>query len=223
MYRSLSDVLRNIGRFKGVEKWQFEIVVTRFDEDLAWTAGLEHLITVYNKGLPFPPGHSFSKVKEVPNHGVGCETILRHCMEEYDSLAEITLFSQATLCDREDQPMFELYRYFSDGGPDKIVGIKTMSYDPPTSRFQWRISNPSCKSINDRNLGEFRRLAVKQPYRFLSEDWVKGDWISVGRNKIQKWPKKYYVNLYAACAFERGILVEECWFLERSFYSIFSK
>jgi len=219
-HSSLAAVLRSADRLKNIKKEQFEIVITRFNESLEWTNGLEHLCTVYNKGEPF---ESFGgTVLTVPNYGVGCETILRHIIERYDSLAETTLFCQATLCDRADQPMYELYDYYIHGGPGKIVCVTDSAYDLPTARYKWRISNDDCTSMNDRDLGKFRGEVVKIPYKSHYESWVRGDWISVGRDLVRQKPKNYYESLYAACHFTRGILVEECWFLERSFYSIFT-
>lgn len=205
------------GDFKDFRKNNFEIVITRYNEDLLWTSGLEHLCSVYNKGSEF---NFKGDVKNVPNHGVGCETILRHICENYWRLADVTFFSQATLCDRSDQPLYplEVYR----GCPiDSVVAYKDELNDMPKSRFIFRISDEGCRSVGDLTFGEWRRK-IGIPYKVAYESWVKGDWIAVGRKRVQKKPLSFYQNLYTLCEFERGILVEECWFLERTFYSLFS-
>jgi len=215
---NLDSVLNGCFEFTNITKQQFEIVITRFNESLEWTRGFEHLCTVYNKGAPF---HYRGQVIDVPNYGVGCETILRHVRDRYWRLADVTLFCQATLCDRQDQPMYPLTQYMKCP-IDSLVGNKDELNDIPNSRYCFRISNENCKSIGDRNLGQWREM-IGLPYKVAYESWVKGDWISVGRLRVQKRPWHFYKNLYSVCEFERGILVEECWFLERTFYSMFAK
>ena len=216
---NLDSVLKGMCEVsKTITKQQFEIVITRFNESLEWTQGFEHLCTVYNKGSAF---EFKGEVINVPNHGVGCETILRHVRDRYWTLADVTLFCQAILCDREDQSMYPLTQYIKCP-IDSVFGKTDELNDIPTSRFQFRISNEGCKAIGGRNLRQWRSM-IGLPYKIAYESWVKGDWFSVGRLRVQKRPFEFYKNLYSICEFERGILVEECWFLERSFYSIFGK
>lgn len=205
------------GDFANITKKQFNIVITRFNEDLAWTRGLEHLCTVYNKGSHFDFG---GEVINVPNNGVGCETLLRHIRDRYWKLADRTFFCQATLCDRVDQPLYPLTEYMKCP-VDSVFGYKEELNDIPKSRYLFRISNESCRSVGDLNFGQWRRL-IGLPYKPAYESWVKGDWIAVGREHVWKRPLDFYRRLYEICEFERGILVEECWFLERSFYTVFS-
>jgi len=195
-------------------KSQAEIVITRFNEPLEWTRGIEDICTVYNKGQPF---ESKAHVINVPNHGLGCETILRHICERYHTLADVTLFCQATLCDRPDQPMYPLTQYLKCP-IDSVFGNKEELCDVPKSRYLFR--NGVHPSVGNKNFGEWRKKVLK--YKPAYESWVKGDWISVGAQRVRKRPLEFYQNLYALCEFQRGILVEECWFLERSFYTIFS-
>lgn len=222
---NLETVLKG-GILKYVDRTKFEIVITRFNEPLLWTEGIEHLCTVYNKGdadsFHF---HKEANVVSVPNYGVGTETILRHIIGRYDSLADVTFFSQATLCDRVDQPLYPLKDYYLKCSDSGLFGYKDRLIEPADARFQWRISSPSCKSVGDLDFGKWRQQSfVMIPYaptKRPGESWVKGDWISVGRDRIRRRPLAYYQALYDACQFNRGILVEECWFLERTFYSIF--
>jgi len=211
----LETVLK--GDYSGVTKQAFEIVVTRYNESLEWTHGLEHLCTVYNKGSEF---EYKGRVKNVPNHGVGCETILRHICENYWRLADVTFFCQATLCDRGDQPLYPLEVY-KGCSIDSALGYKDELNDNPKSRYLFRISNEACKSVDDLTFGEWRKK-IGIPYKVAYESWVKGDWIAVGSKRVRRRPLSFYEDLYDTCEFDRGILVEECWFLERTFYSLFS-
>jgi len=219
----LAKILENVGKFSTKTKKEAEFVVTRYNENLEWTRGLEHLVTVYNKGST-----DFSiegtQIHHVPNFGVGIESMLRHIISNYENLADITMFCQATLADRQDQPMYPLDWYFeSDILQKGVKGVMTDSYDVPRSRMRFRISNDGCKAIKDRTLVVFREKVVGVPYKYLVEFWVRGDWISVTKETIRKKPHDYYMYLYSECQFGRGVLVEECWFMERTFVSLFTR
>jgi hypothetical protein len=211
----LETVLK--GDFSGVTKETFEIVVTRYNEPLEWTRGIEHLCTVYNKGAEFEYD---GLVKNVPNHGMGCEAMLRHICQNYWRLADVTFFAQATLCDRSDQPLYPLEVY-KGCGIDSVVAYKDELNEPPKSRYLFRILNEGCKSVDDLTFGEWRKK-IGIPYKVAYESWVKGDWIAVGAKRVRRRPLSFYENLYSTCQFERGVCVEENWFMERTFYSLFS-
>jgi hypothetical protein len=219
---NLASILENVGKFSSKTKKEAEFVVTRYNENLEWTKGLEHLLTIYNKG---DPSFEFkdASLHHVPNFGVGIETILRHIISNYHTLADTTMFCQATLADREDQPMHPLDWYFEEGEKSGVRGVMTDSYDGPRSRMRFRISNDGCKAVKDRTLAEFRQKVVGIPYRYLVEFWVRGDWMSVTKEAIRKKPLEYYTYLYSECRFGRGLLVEECWFMERTFASLFTR
>ena len=68
-----------------------QIVIVRFDEDLNWTQYLTEETIIYNKGPKFKCGH---KIINVPNLGMGIGLYLYHIVENYDNLADITLFIQ---------------------------------------------------------------------------------------------------------------------------------
>lgn len=212
---NLADILKDISKFSTKTKSECEFVVTRYNEDLHWIKGIEHLTTVYNKGDPLTLS---SEVINTPNFGYGLETMLRHIITRYDSLAEITMFCQGNLADRTDQPMYPLQWYFDGTRP--LKGLTTDAYDPPKSHFRMRLTDPN--TFSSYTLREWREKVLGIPYKYLVEFWVKGDWIAVAREKIREKPLAYYCYLYDACKFHRGLLVEECWFLERSWWSIFT-
>jgi len=220
---NLDSVLANKDFFRALKRSDFEIVITRFNEDLSWTDGIEHLCTVYNKGEPFSKGAC--TVLQVPNHGNDTETILRHIVEQYNNLSVATFFCQGRICDREDQPLYPLTTY-AKCGIDELVCVKEDLWELPTARFRWRVS-PECVSVGDVDIATWRKQVFSSPwqlpFRGVYESWVKGDWIAAGRERIRRRPKKFYKDLYDACQFHRGKQVEEIWFLERSFHSILQK
>jgi hypothetical protein len=201
----LAVILKDIDKFQTYTKSQAEIVITQYKEDLAWTKGLEHLTTIYDK-------------TKLPNYGYGLETMLRHIITRYDSLADVTMFCQGNIADRADQPMYPLTWYFDQTTTKDLKAVLTDSYDPPKSQFRMRITDP--QTFSSYTLREWREKVLGIPYRYLVEMWVRGDWIAVGRDRIRSKPLAYYCYLYDACKFGRGLLVEECWFLERSWWAI---
>lgn len=211
---SIQQIREGIEFFESKQKSQCEFVITRFQEDLEWTKGLEHLCTIYNKGNAFDL--SGARIKSVPNKGVGLETVLRHIIEEYDSLADVTMFCQGTLADRIDQPLYPLKWYFETTTTEGIRGYTEDLYDPPSFRYKK-------DAVNGRTFQQFREEVLGIPYRRAIDQWVKGDWIAVGKTRIRSKPKKYYEYIYAQCHFERGIFLEETYFLERSLYSMFTR
>jgi hypothetical protein len=216
---SLSQVLSKNDTLKNVFKKQYEIIITRFNETLEWTKGIEHLCTVYNKGAPI---EFAGTVIDVPNYGLNLETILRHIILNYDNLSDVTMMGQGRLVDRSDQPMYPLAEYYTQCSANSIFGNATSAYDPPS----WREFSPKYaedfKCVNNRTLSEFRKDIVKIPYRSGYEKWVPGAWISIGRNCILNKGLDYYKGLYEKCIFHRALRTEEIWFLERSIFTIFT-
>ena len=211
---SVEEIRKGIEFFRTQSKKDCEFVITRFNETLDWTRGIEHLCTVYNKGELFEL--SGAKIKNVPNHGVGLETVLRHIIENYNTLAKTTMFCQGTIGDRQDQPLYPLYWYFDGAKTDTIRAYDIEAYDLGTTKFL-------VDGLYKRTLSQFRDEIIGIPYKNLVDRWVKGDWIAVGSDIIRKKPRKYYEYVYKMCQFERGIFLEECYFLERSLYTLFTK
>ena len=71
------------------------IVVARYNEDIAWlTPVMDHCV-IYNKGSPL------DLTNEIPLQNVGREshTYLHHIIENYDTLTDIVIFTQARISD----------------------------------------------------------------------------------------------------------------------------
>jgi hypothetical protein len=208
----ISEIRDNIDFFKNKTKSQCEFVITRFNESLDWIQGIEHLCTIYNKGTTFDI--SGSTVINVPNYGMGIETMLNHIIQRYNSLADVTMFCQGNIGDRSDQPIYPFVWYFKDTSVNDVRANITSISDSPS--FKWGDEPETC------TLKEFRETVIRIPYNIMTQKWVKGDWISVGRQKIIQHPLEYYSNIYNKCRFYRGIRIPELYYLERSFYIIFT-
>jgi hypothetical protein len=219
---NIDEVMKNVSHLKLYNIKDAEVVITRYDEDLSWTEDFAHLCTIYNKGRPLNKG-CFSQVIDVPNYGINEEVILRHIIENYDTLATITFFAQGKILDRPDQPLYPILYYLQNPKATDIRGFFRKSYDPPTWKYSGRASDTSCLALEGRTLAQFRTDIIKIPYKQWGEHWAAGDWLSVGSALIRSKPREYYMKVYAECKLNRGIIVEEVSFLERSFYSMFTR
>ena len=218
------DFLKNIHLFTNISPLQAEIVITRFNEPLEWTKDIAHLCTVYNKGVEPLPSYSFNKIVPTPNFGLGIETILRHIILNYDSLAFTTFFCQGMILDRVDQPLYPLEWYLLNQTATGFIGLEDILYDSPNFRIVEKTTgNNLLRAINERNLEKFRKEVIGMPYRLGIDRWVKGDWFSIGAKKIREKPIQYYMSIYIRSQFHRGVIVEELWYLERCYHSIFNR
>ena len=129
---SLQTVLSKNNILQSLNKKQFEIIITRFNENLEWTKDIEHLCTVHNKGEPLYFGGC---VINLDNYGLDIESIFRHIIENYDNLSDITMFCQGRLIDRIDQPMYILSDYYTQCSINSIFGNTSIAYDPPNWRY----------------------------------------------------------------------------------------
>lgn len=215
--------MKNISELKKYNINDAEIVITRYDETLEWTKNFEHICTVYNKGPTLLKDSGFAKVIEVPNYGINEEVLLRHIIENYDNLATMTFFCQGKILDRPDQPLYPILYYLQNPKSTDIRGFFYKSYDIPTWKYSGRASDASCLALEGRTLAQFRTDIIGIPYKQWDELWVAGDWLSVGSALIRSKPLEYYKWVYNQCRLDRGIISEEIFFLERSFYSIFTQ
>ena len=200
-------------------KEEFEIVVTRYNESLDWLKPYEHLATVYNKGKD-----SCGIKSEIflQNFGRGTEVMLRHIVNNYDKLAKVTFFSQGQLADRSDQPLYPL-TYYAQTPIDGVRGYAVEAWDLGKSRFRERLSGADCVSIGNKTLAQWRNDVVGISYQPYKEKWVRGDWIAIGRDRVHRFPNSFYHKLYDATSFYRGESIEEMWFWERTFWSLFTR
>jgi len=91
-YRSGAELQRLKEIASGeVNKSRTEIVLAHYDEDLRWTAAYKSICSIYTKS----PKTSSTHEIRLPNVGREGHTFLYHIVNNYDSLAEWTIFSQA--------------------------------------------------------------------------------------------------------------------------------
>lgn len=76
----------------------FELVVSYYNESLDWTLPYHRNVMIYNKGPFLSPSFDsfrFKRVIRTPNVGREAYVYLYHIIDNYDNLADLTLFFQA--------------------------------------------------------------------------------------------------------------------------------
>jgi len=147
---------------------RFELVVARYDEDLAWLkrAPREFLVTVYDKGDGSSGGVPLS------NEGREAHTYLHHLTERYESLADVTVFVQGHPFDHAPDLHKQLKAYVED--TDSVADFHWLGFladtDDPCGR---RLFVPWSKNPkrHELQLDEFHRALFGEPgphaYRFF--------------------------------------------------------
>jgi hypothetical protein len=183
-----------------------QIVVCRYNEDISWTDSLDNVI-IYNKGEKIDSKH---KVVNLPNLGMFHGSQLYHIIENYDNLADVTIFLQGWPFDG----VFETYNkwennkigleniilYYSYIGEDRILcyhshqqSIGDMFVCPPN--YNQRHHNEFIRNTVDWN----EWLALIDPNKKI--DWNKkipffrNGHIGISKKAILSNPKEYYILL----------------------------
>lgn len=109
-----------------------EIVIARYNENITWLAGLENIdITVYNKGdnnfwRPSEPRENNYIVKSLPNIGREAHTYLTHIIENWDDLADYTVFCFGLPFDHSANFLSELHNVQNSYNYDMLNETKTL-------------------------------------------------------------------------------------------------
>jgi hypothetical protein len=111
-----------------MDKSKIEIVVARYDEDISWTKPFESITTIYNKGKD-----NITNSVNILNVGRESHTYLYHIVNNYDSLADITVFFQG------GGPSFG-YKGAKNGG-HMFSNIDFKDYIYPDNEFHYIITS----------------------------------------------------------------------------------
>lgn len=79
-----------------------DLVIAHYNESLDWLSSHSEVASVYSKGRPPPNPSLFREAKTLPNWGRESHTYLHHIVQNYDNLADVTLFLQGNIHDVND-------------------------------------------------------------------------------------------------------------------------
>jgi hypothetical protein len=101
---------KNDDEIKRLDILTFCIVVARYNEKIQWTKNFSNVI-VYNKGNKLPEGFNEILLSNVGREG---HTYYKHIYDNYDNLADYTIFLQGNPFDHSPNIMYNLNKYVNN-------------------------------------------------------------------------------------------------------------
>ena len=193
---------------------KFQIVVSRYNENIIWLKNFKEITLIYNKGLYNNYLDDF-QVLQLPNYGRESHTYLTHIIENYDKLAEYTIFFQGNIKDHEPLSLEEYFQNKDFNG--YLRNYETHLIKKPLNHFgKWKneINNGLIKQSKKTCFEWLKELIYfDENIKEISTVW--GALFSVSRNIIHKKPKIFYEHLLRYVNYhvnpEEGHFFERCW------------
>jgi Protein of unknown function (DUF3431) len=164
-----------------LSKQQFEVVIAKFKEDISWAECIQSNRTIYAKDPEERLGFRI-----LPNLGREGGTYLFHIVENYDRLADRTLFLQG---DPFAHPLVPFEEF--------ATGLMPFWAAPAMRQtMEWRVpwSSPS-QSIDRPVMRDFLRLLESDP-NISDFFWTQGAQFALSREQIRSRPLTYYRKLW---------------------------
>lgn len=164
-------------------KKNFELVITRYNEDISWSDNYIDYRTIYNKGNE---NVSYQYIKK-QNIGRDGETPLYHIINNYNNLSDVTFFCQGAINDRNDQIIsMENWRNYIKFENNHLYGFHERN-DLPNKNENF--CNYPIK------FGDLYYKIFDKSYK-ANFKWIPGMWISVHKNIIKSVPLEIYKKMY---------------------------
>ena len=231
-------VIYRIDSKEGFQLSSIEIVIANYEENLEWIENLADSqyskLTIYNKGM----AKDYTKVVErgatvhtLPNIGREAHTYLYHIIQNYDNLADVTIFlpgSTMTFNQKKEQ-LYTIFKELETKKDSIIVGFKDPAYlQSELNTFildEYEITSEENKKNNPGNTLE---PAMIRPFG----KWVKARFpgksftcmsyrgvLAVSRIDIHKKPLEYYEKFIDELQFKNSEVVH---YFERAWPLVFS-
>jgi len=208
-----------INNFLDTIKNKYQIVVSRYNEDIKWLLPFKLITIIYNKGDDKDRVlHNFNTIK-LKNIGRESHTYLYHIVNNYNNLKERTIFIQGRI---NDHKVLDFEDYFKDTY-DFIAKTSNLK----TDKLKTMIEHYGKWSKEDMQKCEYT------PYDWIEKviginmneimnDETKVIWganFSVSKEMILRKPKIFYENLLRFL--DNHINPEEGHYMERAWYILF--
>jgi len=186
----------------------FHIVVARYNENIEWTKQFLNVI-IYNKGLPLE--NSYKQIF-VNNVGRESHTYYKHIFDNYDNLAEYTIFLQGNPFDHSPNIISNLNNYINN--KELNIDFEFLSEWIISCNIKGCIHHSGLPLIEtyEKIFGE-----KKDNNNFL---FGAGAQFIVSRKRILQRPKEFYLNIIKIL--ETNINPIEGYVIERFHKLIFS-
>ncbi len=179
-FQMLSDILED------KDKSYFELVISRYSEDLNWVNKYQVFSTIYNKGDDEIEG-------SIPLHNIGREahTYLHHIVNNYDNLADYTAFVQGDPTSPHS-PRFHLYLDHIVNSNELLpdffwISERIVESDFEYEREPYHAIFPSIKYAYEKVFGQKPEIE-----KFI---FGAGAQFCVSRDRIKQRPLEFYKNV----------------------------
>ena len=197
---------------------QYQIVVARYNEDISYLLLFNDIMLIYNKGEDNIP--IYCNTIKLPNIGRESHTYLYHIVNNYDNLADKTLFIQGKISDHNLLPGKD---YFKE---DDFIG-KINSLNIQLLKRRINHNGKYLKELKQYDL----KISKYTPYEWINKigininnlnefNIVWGANFCISKKLIYKKPKIFYEDLLKYVEYDKN--PEEGHFFERSWYLLFN-
>ena len=197
------------------------LVVARYNEDVSWVREFPKKI-IYNKGdITTIPADLQQYVVNLENVGREAHTYLYHIIKNWDTLDNVTIFSQGKFSDHINLSPKQFKEQFSN-----IVGGSTNYSDSTAWGKSSRSYNFNLKEWSDRELGNSHLTYGPWFERVFNCKYNDSTLVytaaifSVEKHKILTRPKEFYEKLIKEVNYANSTI--EAHFMERSWIETFN-
>ena len=197
---------------------QYQIVVARYNEDISYLLLLNDILLIYNKGEDNIP--VYCNTIKLPNIGRESHTYLYHIVNNYNNLADKTMFIQGKILDHNLLPGKD---YFKEN--DFIARVNLL--DIAMLKQKIKHNGKYLRQLKNNDL----KVSKYTPYEWINKiglnisdlnefNIVWGANFCVSKKLIHEKPKIFYEDLLKYIEYDKN--PEEGHFFERSWYLLFN-
>lgn len=209
----------------------FEIVCTRYKENLDWLNNIPQGVTrtVYNKGDPLTSTNGFERVINLPNKGRESQAFLHHIVTQYDNLAPVTIFTQGKITDHipnvcKAMDGMEYIVHLGHQAREHGISQNTVCEPDvpwaPRRSFKILTWNGETNEDSGTSFGTWFENYLLQEFPDQKEYlWYPGALFAVTKELIRRRPLSFYQRIIATVS--NSGAPEASHFMERSWYYMF--
>jgi hypothetical protein len=194
---------------------KYEIVVARYNENINWLSPFKSITTIYNKGF-YNSDLNLYQVINLPNFGRESHTYLYHIINNYDNLADYTIFFQGSIEEHKPLPIVNYFVENDFNGNLKSFPIEKIKN--PIEHFgKWKteLLKGSIKQ-SPITCFEWLKNIISFDHNVQKIDTVWAAIFSVSKKMIHEKPLIFYKDLLRYVDYhpnpEEGHFFERCWY-----------
>ncbi|KAL8803813.1 MAG: hypothetical protein Q9182_002945 [Xanthomendoza sp. 2 TL-2023] len=182
----------------------FEIVVGHYNEDLSWLKEKSAECCIYSKGgpdnAPAPP----FRFTSLPNIGREGHTFLYHIVNNFDTLADVTLFVQGRIDDHVDLTLSEMKERALETSPGQVTTypFRELELFDHWEGIPWeqypcwkRWSSMESQKMKDTPLQLFQEYVSLTERVPVAVGFAPGAIFAVRKETIEQHSKAFYARL----------------------------